>query len=338
MQKFHFFFPPGYALSKVHEVVSFYFRGDEDTTFHENVTVTKAHRFLTENAKNENLCVVFYIHPSEPIWERSIAGYLHEMDGIKLKVLFVTFDFWYRGDIYRNYLRRLFPPKNYYVSTFAPSLKVLNSFHGRKDPYRPDRIILSNVWACYRASFVPFNTAPKNMVGVSGTVSLHYPERGELLHLAKLTRKNLVMKHHIERIPVDKQEWQSPLPLYNWRLNQYICCFASTVHVMKPESKPVYPTGIVLLKNFEILASGSLLLCPSNQIQALSNLGLVEGTHYIARAMKDMFDIIVWICNPTNREEVDKIRAAGQQFARENLTTEQKYKELKQLWIKRLFL
>lgn len=337
MPTFHFFFPVGYALAKVHEVVSFYFQNDPDTVFHHDATFSSMVAFIKTHRNDSNCCVVFYYHPSIPDLELRLSTFVNglNLQDLKLKILFLTFDFWLRPPLaYTRHLRTVFPSKNCFVSTFAPNAGVLTRFHQRH--YDPQRIIFMNTWACYRSSFVKFNENPLNQIAISGAVSVAYPERRGMV---KLMQSSPAMKKRIVLMPKLKAEWNSEQPLYNQRLNQYVCCFSSGVYA-RVEGKPkldVQFTGIVLLKNYEILASGSLLLCPSNMVKPLESAGLVVGTHFLAQDMKQMPKTVLWITDPANREAVDTIRRAGQAFARANLTTAHKYQEMKKEWLRKMF-
>lgn len=334
--KFHFFMPAGYALPRVHEVVNVYFRHDPDTTFHTSATFQSIANFIKENQRDPQCCVVFYYHPTLPDFEGKLATFVSNLnaDEMKMKILFVTFDFWFRSPLaYGNYLRTVFLGKNCYVSTFANGVKALNWFHGRK--YRPDKFIFMNTWACYRDSFVPLNVNPIVQVAVSGSIGQNYPERCSVLQLMK---SDPLLGKLITFMPVVPGEWKNQQPLYNRRLNKYLCCFASSVYApVGGDPKKMDCTGLVLLKNFEILASGALLLVPQNLKDKLQELGLEDRKHFVSSEMSTIAQTIKWITNPTNRERVDEIRREGQQYARENLTTEKKYRAMKAAWIKKMF-
>jgi hypothetical protein len=91
-------------------------------------------------------------------------------------------------------------------------------------------------------------------------------------------------------------------------------------------------TNMILLKTFEILASGSLLLMPLTEEKYLSEIGLINKVNCILLDFeKDLNEQINDILNINNRDYVNNIRYNGYIHAKNNLNTENKFNNLKYL-------
>ncbi|KKM05032.1 hypothetical protein LCGC14_1758200 [marine sediment metagenome] len=262
------------------------------------------------------LLVYYYQHPDTFILD--ILDRVNEYTTFRMKLVFFTFDYWPRPDNpYNNIRKVIYKAKNHYVVTFAKNLSQLEDLHDMGYADYARKLIFFNLWCCYESSFVPFNENPINKICVSGAVSSAYPER---IRLCKL--------QNVIRLPIKKTEVRTPNNIYNKRINEYIACFASSVHVHSLTTKKKVNTHLILLKVFEILAAGSLLLCPKSEKPCLKKMGLISMKNCILLAPHSSSLTIQYITNPNNREIIDGIRRQGQEYARNHLNSATRYAQL----------
>jgi hypothetical protein len=92
-------------------------------------------------------------------------------------------------------------------------------------------------------------------------------------------------------------------------------------------------SDLILLKTYEILGSGALLLSPLNQKHELEKIGLVEYVNCMFIDMTDDNKIqekIDFILDENNRILINNIRKNGQDYGRNNLSSKKKYEILKE--------
>lgn len=177
-----------------------------------------------------------------------------------------------------------------------------------------ESVYIYTLWYVEESMHRPFNVAPIANVLLSGQISAEYPER---LFLKNLNDK----RFHI--LPFDGTR---DTKKYVDNLNKYLCCFASCVYDFN-QSTP-------LRKYFEILAAGSLLLCPLSHEALLNKLGLRRNIHcmLIDIDKKEEIDSILnYILDPSNRTQIDLIRKNGCSYARTNFTLENASKKFKEV-------
>jgi hypothetical protein len=90
-------------------------------------------------------------------------------------------------------------------------------------------------------------------------------------------------------------------------------------------------THLILLKYYEILASGSLLLCPKSEEKQLNNIGLYSDANCIICSMEDIEKIVSYITDEKNRGHIDVIRKAGQEHAINSLNGNIKYQQFREI-------
>lgn len=288
--------------------------------------------FIKKNNSRKNR-IIIYNQDGNPKreFENTIVNYLHSLnDKLLARVLIFTVDFWHynserasKHKYGKMLLDKVFKTNYYKVVTLAPSIDSLSSFHNFDYGLYKNNIICNNFWSCYLTSFLEFNSSPCKKILLSGACSpSQYPER---FTLAKFS--------NVERPQIKNGETHTKThnTLYNELLNQYIACFASSVYVFNKSSEKLENTHLILLKTFEILASGALLIQPEFEVPYLKDvLGLVKGKHYLTIDFeKD--DIQEQINSILEHPQIHEIRKAGQDYAKENLTSEKKYIELKEM-------
>ena len=87
---------------------------------------------------------------------------------------------------------------------------------------------------------------------------------------------------------------------------------------------------MILLKTFEILASGSLLIMPLSEEKFLAEIGIINQENCILIDFdKDLNEQIISILDINNRDYINNIRYKGYVHAKNNLNTEIKFNNLK---------
>lgn len=307
---------------KCHDLLNIHMKNSNRFTIFHMKTIAEFEEYVENNNNSNVVAIIYYCLQQYPITlplMQKIASY--DSTKLKLKILVLTYDYWHNGFTkpYLNSIKFLHTPKNHYVHSFAENLEQLGLYHNvNYTPYK-DKYIFLNLWSCYNSSFVKFNDNPIQKIAISGNKDRNtYSERHILTQKAKKD-KRIVNLQFVRNNDLS----------YNERLNQYICCFSSSVRVRSiiTRSRKYYNTHLIILKYFEILASGSLLLCPDTEEIQLNRFGIYNNINCIMTPMKSIDEKIDYILNPENREEIDKIRKAGQEIARTQLNSKNKFDE-----------
>lgn len=152
-----------------------------------------------------------------------------------------------------------------------------------------------------------FNNNPIQKILLSGAVSEHYPFRQ---YVSSLNDSRIIRHLHPGYNNRYSKDTKGVGSDYLKILNMYLCCFVDSL-------KYKY----LLIKNFEIAASGSLLLTDKAIESELNKLGFIDNETCIMCDTRSFLDKITYILNPINREEIDKIRLAGMKLARDKHLT-----------------
>jgi hypothetical protein len=249
-----------------------------------------------------------------------------------IKIFCVNFCDWWDDN---TNLKINHPDVHFYISNafyysriryiVCTNYKTLGFFLNKNLEQYKRNIISWDLHNCYDSSFVNFNYYPLNKILVSGAISLYsYPERSKLINFNNVCQK----------IKGD-DVWTDELA-YSKYLNQYICCFSTSVYPYNITTEKYEYSGLILLKTYEILGSGSLLLSPLTEKYNLSKIGLIEDVNCMFIDMTDDTKIqekIDFILDEKNRIFIDNIRKNGQDHGKTNLNSKQKYKILKELII-----
>ena len=193
-----------------------------------------------------------------------MINHINTYETIDCKIVFFTFDFWMRGSPFLDtYVTEVLHTKNHYTITFARDIEHLNIFHNIA--YSPARIRFMNLWSVNKTSVMDFNHNPIKKILLSGQWHKAYPERKRLRELKS---------PHIEVYEYNNRDTRTINNHYNLILNKYIACFYSSVYVKaKKGNKNRVNTHLILLKLFEILGAGSLLIVPNSEVEYISELG-----------------------------------------------------------------
>ena len=203
--------------------------------------------------------------------------------------------------------------------------KTLGSFLNIDLEKYKENIVSWNYLPCYENSVVKLNDNPINKILVSGTISAAcYPERYKLSKF-----DNVCIKKRGNNVWTDEKA-------YSQYLNKYICCFSSSNYPLNFTTRKYEISNLILLKTYEILGSGSLLLSPLNQKIQLAEIGLIEDVNCMLVDMSDDNKIkekIDFILDEKNRKLIDNIRKKGQKHGINNLSSKRKYEILRKLII-----
>ena len=301
--------PPNYIPlnEKSQDLITYYFKIYYNIIYLDNNGIKD---FINKN-NNENIKIIFYFNddkntdPKIYNFYLEIINFIQNKNDIKSKIFIFTFDFWIRSPgCYRQLICKTFNPKNYKVITFAYNLQHLKIFLNIEDKYSSN-IIYNNYWAAYKESYQPFNNNPVKKIFLSGVISNNYIERQIL--------KNL-NSDYIYEYKYNSKDVRNKNNNYNKELNKYIACFSSSVYVKNIHNK-IENTHAILLKIFEILASGSLLIMPLIEEKYLNNIGIYHKKNcYLINTNNPevLINNIEYIVNSKNTNEINIIRKQGQ--------------------------
>lgn len=283
-------------------------------------------KFLEEKKKNKNIIKILYFVYDTTEVEKIIKLSVSLPSNIKIFV--VSFSDWWHNENYPSSLEFFIKNVFYYDNIryiVCTDYKTLGSFLNINMEKYKKNIISWDMHNCYDKCIIPINNNPINKILISGNISnLGYPERYQLLKF-----------NNVEKKEMSETKWTSE-DEYAKYLNNYICCFSSSVYPINLTTNTNSNTHLILLKTYEILGSGSLLLMPLTEKSYLENIGLFDNVNCMLINMEDDKKIqekLDYIINPNNRELIDRIRIAGQNHGKNNLNSKVKYEMLRKLII-----
>lgn len=247
---------------------------------------------------------------------------------VLFKLICITFDFWINPIRHEERIHeircRMFKAENYKVLLTGPfDIKTLNDFHNFDyTPYKNNLIFdkveysyCTNEWYC------KYNKNSKHKLLISGnTHKRHYPERYKI--------KNYTNKN-IEIYKYNKKDLKKGSNNYCLTLNKYFACFSSSIHAKQVSGK-WENIHAILLKTYEILAAGSLVVMPLSEEKYIKKIGLYNLKNcYLIDFNKNIGDQINYIFN--NIELFKKIRYNGYIHAKTNLTLEKEINRVRNL-------
>lgn len=306
---------------KIHSILTEYFSKYYNIlNFDEYETI----EFINNNNNNETK-IILYFDIKMDSYHVNITNFIQN-NLINSKIYFIVFDWWkinFPGHDEQNYvISNIFKANNYKVITVAYNVEQLNEFHGINfNPYK-NNIINFNFFSAYDLAFSAFNNNPIEKILVSGQIyEIHYPERSKML----------LMKN-IEQYYYNVNDINSKTNNYNKILNNYLCCFTSSVYIYNSYQNKIVNTHMILYKTYEILASGSLLLMPLTEEKYLAQIGLINNENCILLDFNDDLNIqINNILNINNRDYINNIRYKGYIYVKNSLNTENIFNELKKI-------
>ena len=260
--------------------------------------------------------IVLYQHIDESPFKFALVEYLNEKPR-SFRFFLFTYDFW------RPSYRAIFRPKHFKVITWANSIAQLDHFLCEPHAQWADNFVFGNLHCCYNESFLEVNRTPIPKLLVSGSISKrHYPER-LILHNKSRTNRNICSPEGPNAIP-RPDDIASTEFAYNRRLNTYFACFSSGVYWNGIGTH----TGCVLLKTFEILGAGSLLVMPLHEEKLIAGLGLKHMVNCCLLDFNKDIDSQVG-CIFKHVPFFDRVRRNGQAHAKEHLNEQKKIAEVR---------
>lgn len=221
-----------------------------------------------------------------------LAPILQQLKKLKIKIVIII------DDIHQS--SRIAKPRN---TILRKTDYVLNTYG-----YQFSRFNLMNHWNTYyfphsALDILPINNKPINKILISGALNKNaYPDRDFITQF----KNDIVI---LQKKCGYRNNKKGVFGLNYYKvLNEYLCCFTD-----------LCIRDYTLAKIFEICASGSLLLCTSDNIREIfeEDLGFYDGVNYISCNQQNMKEKIDYILNPKNRTEIDNIRKNGQKLIQE---------------------
>jgi hypothetical protein len=309
---------------KSNDLLNIYFKQEYKILY---LNYEKVIEFILSN-NNNNINIIFYTYNIIDSYEINIMNYVK--NNIMLcKIYFILIDWWRipppgNYDLQHYFVSNIFYAINYKVITFIYDIYQLNSYYNKDFNFFKNNIIHINLWSCYNLAFTDFNNNPINKVLISGRTSeICYPERAKLL---------LQNNNNIEYYEYNMNDIDSINNNYNKVLNNYIAAFTSSVYIFNETLQQYTNTNMVLLKTFEILASGSLLLVPITEDLYLQKFGIINKENCLLLDFnKDLNEQINNILNINNLSYINNIRYNGYLHAKNNLNSYNKFMEFKNI-------
>ena len=286
--------------------------------------------FIEEKNKYNNVLV--FIHDVYLCkFDLITLNHIQNNSNIKCKIYVLPLDWWnmtHKSIKYFNQVTtNVFKANNYKVIVNVPDVKILSEFNGTDYFHFQDNIICYAYWGIYRNGIMPINNEPIKKLFISGSINdRHYPER---YFISNLKNENVYV-YEYNHSDGDNNN-------YSVQLNKYLCCFSSSVHLRCRTQKQRTNSHTVLLKTFEILGAGSLLVVPNSEEPYLKKYGLINNEHYMTInfnfSYKHMRNEINNLFEESNLPNINRIRLNGYNYAINNLTNKNKFDELNNIFM-----
>lgn len=296
--------------NKSHELLNKYLKIKYN---HLDLNESETIEFITNNNKPENKIILFFDNVID-YYHINVLHYIKSIE-IKSKIFISTIDWWKIPDPGREmqhyFISEVYKATNYKVLTFANDVNQLCEFNGEDYTPYAHNIISINKWSAYSESFVDFNNNPIEKILISGqTNEMCYPERHMMLSV------NNIVHYQYNTNDFNTNN-------YSMVLNNYLCCFTSSVYLFNVMKQQKMSTNMVLLKTFEILASGSLLIMPLAEEETIKKFGLINNVNcMLLDFTRDLNEQVDYVLDPRNREHINNIRYNGMIHCKHNFTTE----------------
>ena len=289
---------------KAHDIIDYFKQHFIVFDEEENSSADNMIEFIKKHKHTDKTMILYNHSTAHYDREHEVVDFLNTIINVKLKIVFVLFDHWISWSKKINtYRRKILSCQNCYVTTFAHTKKELEHSWGQQGITitNPNIIYNFSIWSCYKLSNnIKFNKNPKNIVCVTGAVSNHmYPDRKALLEYQYVEKMlYTVSDNYIEN------------------LNNYICVLYTSVYV--PSYNGYRNTHLILLKLYEILSSGALLLIPLSEKDYVEHLGLFHKKNCWILNMNNKDNIqndINYIVDVKNKKEIDSYRLASKKLS-----------------------
>jgi hypothetical protein len=306
---------------KAFDLISIYFKKNYNLYYINDLNAIN----IIKINNNDKTTIVFYFDNTINDSDLNILNFI-KSNQIFCKVFFIIIDFWKvqnpNFDKQHKFISDIFQAENYKVICSANDVQQLCDINNQDLTPYANNLIFCNIWSCYDSSFCNFNNSPIEGILITGHTDHNYPERYKMT----LAKNTIVYQYNCNDIYSINNN-------YNLVLNKYLCCFSSSVFIFNHVKNEFTSINVVLLKTFEILAAGSLLLAPKTEEISLSTIGLIDKENYLIIDFdKDLNEQIDFIFDKNNRELINKIRYNGYIHAKENLTTDKKFLQFNNLF------
>ena len=275
-----------------------------------------------QNSKSNDIIIIFYL--LESVWKVEIFKYLKKNKPLGI-IIFRTDDFWHRGIGRKNYEKYYwkFFFKNIYnfkITSFT-NIETLENVKNISLKNNSSNIYTFNYWCVYDKAICKFNKNSINKILLTGKIGFAYPERD----IIKKYKNIESYSYNSKQIKVNSND-------FNLILNNYLCCFTSSISLINSKTKKRVSVHIFLLKIFEILGSGSLLLYPKKEEDYIKKIGLYHKKNcWLIDFNSDIQSQIDYIIDIKNRKQIDEIRFAGWTHGKDNLNSLNKFNEFNNL-------
>ena len=152
---------------------------------------------------------------------------------------------------------------------------------------------------------IEFNLNPIRKILVSGHLNKDiYPNRELMVELSKQNNNIILFKPDFSGYKITEKDYGKTYG-YNYcrLLNSYLCCVADD---------SVLDRRYMICKFFEIMGYGSLLIAfNTNTLEIFKELGFVDGEHYFSINVDNYKEIISFVLDDKNIEQINKIRLNG---------------------------
>lgn len=294
--------------------------------FIENLNIEQTIDFLKSKINEKEECKIIFPFICTII---NINSYTEKMIKIinlidhinipdNIQIYFFTTDPWINKNN-KNYLQLLYNSNK--INVIITILDI-DDFKIHKDNIHTPIIKNKNI-LCYNLNhlftdaIININNSPINKIALSGdNKKTGYPGRN------KFHRIMTKYPDKYKRLKKIESEYSQKNNNFNMRLHKYLCNYYDGVFN--------YNHSIPLMKIFEILGSGSLLVYNINQQPIFDKFKLIDGIHCMSiniNNKRSLIRKIDYILHPDNRNIIDKIRKQGQQYAIKNFSAKQKYEE-----------
>jgi hypothetical protein len=315
---------------KSFELFNYYFNNNYKMV---NKNMDNIGYFIDEKNKKNN--VLIFIHDTYlDNFDFYVLKHIQNQKKNEHQIYIIIQDWWVAANYKRvteeNFRKDILKANNYKIIVIVDNVEILADFNNTNCLEFKNNIICYNYWGIYKSSIIEFNKDPIKKIFISGCMAKNnYPERRRLKSLNN---------EYIYVYEYNYNDVNNTNNNYSEELNKYLCCFSSSVYVVNIKYGRIENTHLVLLKTFEILASGSLLLVPDYEEPYLEKLGLINKKHYLTLKFdKNDHNMHIQINNlfaNDNLLNINNIRYNGYNYAINHLTNEQRYKELNELFIK----
>ena len=341
-KKQYYFIHDKTHLIKWHSHLKF-LKNDKDIKYVEVETIKNIKDFFT-NLNPKEKCNIYLHLKNDVVY--SILHFLinYAKNNNNVKILFKPIDWWFSREVmsrreklaenYKYFILNFYKNNNFRYIVDIPKERFEKFINAK---IKNNTIVNFRTHNVYPSSIIKFNSNPINKVILSGAMGRKmYPEREKMKKF-----KNIFYLNKKTQPYCDSENCEN---LYSLELNKYICAFASSAHVPYLKECPDYinkdikcirkNTHCILLKTYEILGSGSLLLSPLTEKPYLEKIGLIEDKNCMFIDMSDdkkIQDKIDFILDPKNRKFIDKVRKAGQIHGVKELNSKKRYQEFKNI-------